>query len=171
MSVKTINSIPLSLQRLWMARSPQERKLIIAIAAVVLSGLYAWLLYSAGQTGSALRANLPGLRMQAHSIELQATEIESLRTLPMPVASDSALLPLVQTSAANAGLTEMLTSIEARGVEQVFVEFGAIPFSTWLDWVSALSQQNIRVESVRMEALTARGLVSVSVVLNRAVFT
>lgn len=168
--MKTSNTMPSSLQRLWLARSPQERKLIIAVTAVLLSGLYAWLLYAGSQTSSALRASLPGVRMQSHTIELQAAEIESLRTLPMPIASDSALLPLVQTSAANAGLTEMLTSIEARGVEQVVVEFGAIPFSTWLDWVSALGQQNIRVESVRIEALTAPGLVSVSVVLKRADF-
>jgi len=168
--VKTINSMPLSLQRRWLARAPQERKLIIAVAAVLLAGLYLWLLYAGSQTSSAMRASLPGLRMQAHTLELQAAEIESLRLLPMPTGSDSALLPWVQTSAANAGLTEMLTSIEARGVDQVAIEFGAIPFSVWLDWISTLGQQNIQVESVHIESLTAPGLVSVSLLLNRAVF-
>ena len=46
--------------------------------------------------------------------------------------------------------------------------FGAVSFADWLGWVAALQAQQLRLESARVEALSAPGMVSVTATLGRA---
>ncbi|MDO9318575.1 MAG: type II secretion system protein GspM [Gammaproteobacteria bacterium] len=159
-----------SLRRLWLARAPQERRLLVVAAGVVLVGLLAWLLAVGSQASTALRDSLPALRMQAITFEQQAAELEILRSVPAPTIPDASLLPLIQETIASAAMSGMLSTIEPLGPEQVVVVFGAIEFSVWLAWIAVLEQQNVRVEQVRVEALATSpvpGLVSVAATLGR----
>lgn len=158
------------LRRLWLARAPQERRLLVVAAGVVLVILLAWLLAVGSQASTALRGSLPALRMQAITFEQQAAELEILRGVPAPTIPDAPLLPLIQETIASAAMSGMLSTIEPLGPEQVVVVFGAIEFSVWLAWIAVLEQQNVRVEQVRVEALATSpvpGLVSVAATLGR----
>ncbi|MDO8271882.1 MAG: type II secretion system protein GspM [Gammaproteobacteria bacterium] len=158
------------LRRLWLARTPQERRLLVIAASVVLVILLAWLLVVGSQASTALRGSLPALRMQAITFEQQAAELEILRSVPAPTIPDAPLLPLIQETIASAAMSGMLSTIEPLGPEQVVVVFGAIEFSVWLAWIAVLEQQNVRVEQVRVETLATSpvpGLVSVAATLGR----
>jgi len=50
----------------------------------------------------------------------------------------------------------------------VRVTLGAVSFAHWLDWIAALQSQNVRLESARVEALSAPGMVSATATLTRA---
>ena len=167
---RNIDTLTAPVRRLWLARAPQERRLLAVATGVVVVGLVVWLLAVGSQASTALRGSLPALRMQAVTFEQQAAELEILRSVPAPTRPDAPLLPLIQETIASAALSGMLSTIEPLGPEQVVVVFGAIEFSTWLAWIAVLEQQNVRVEQVRVETLATSavpGLVSVAATLGR----
>lgn len=152
---------------LWLSRSPRERRLVTyATVILVLSG-YIWMLAAGTQAGATLRSNLPGLRMQAITLEQHATEITQLRALPGQASSNSSLLTLVQSMADVAGLSDSLSTLEALDINRVAIEVSTIAFPLWIDWINTLEQQGIRVERIRMETLLTPGLVSASATLLR----
>jgi general secretion pathway protein M len=155
------------LPNLWQQRSPQERKSLALVATVFLLGLYAWLVWSFTQSGNVLRNSVPVLRMQAQVFELQAAELEHLRTLPVLASTNSDLLLQVEQTVLQAGLSGLLPRLEAQGRDHVLVGSDAIPTSTLLDWISVLQQQGILVDKVLIESLSTPGLVSVTLVLTR----
>ncbi len=167
---RNINALTAPLRRLWLARAPQERRLLVVASGALVLGLVVWLLTIGSQSSAALRASLPALRMQAATFEQQAAELEILRSVPAPPTPDAPLLPLIQETIGSAALSGMLSTIEPLGPEQVVVVFGAIEFSTWLAWIAVLEQQDVRVEQVRVETLATSavpGLVSVAATLGR----
>lgn len=167
---RSINTVTAPLRRLWLARAPQERRLLAVASGVMVVGFVVWLLAIGNQASTALRGSLPALRMQAITFEQQAAELEVLRSVPAPTLADAPLLPLIQETIASAAMSGMLSTIEPLGPEQVVVVFGAIEFSTWLAWISVLEQQDVRVEQVRVETLATiavPGLVSVAATLGR----
>jgi type II secretory pathway component PulM len=155
------------LRRLWLARTPQERKALAFGTLVLFVLLYMWLLQAGRAARSSLEDSVLTLRTQAATLEQQAGELEQFRTMPPVPAADVALLPLVQTAAANAGLTDLLLHSQALDADQVTLSFGAIPFATWLQWIDTLQVQHIRVASTRIETLSTPGLVSVTATLMR----
>ncbi|MDO9475759.1 MAG: type II secretion system protein GspM [Pseudohongiella sp.] len=152
----------------WQARSPRERQLLAITTTVMVVSLTLWLLISGHGAVTALHSTLPALRMQAETVERQASELERLRLLPAPAASAASLLPMVQEMAIIAGLTDTLSSLDALDSDRVVVAFGTIPFPMWIDWLHTLSLQGIRVESITMETLLTPGLVSTRATLLRA---
>ncbi len=157
----------LPLHNLWLARTPQERKALCVGSVLLFFLLYIWLLQAGSAARSTLRDSVLILRTEAAALEQQAAEFEQLRSLPPVPASELMLLTLLQTAAANAGLTDLLLHSEALDNDQVLLTFGAIPFSTWLRWIDELQAQNVRVASARIEALSTPGLVSVTATLAR----
>jgi general secretion pathway protein M len=155
------------LRKLWLRRAPQERRLLVYGALLLCVLLYIWLMQAAGTARGTLQQRVAGLRNAAVLMEQQATELEQLRMASPPAVSDAALLPLLQESAAQAGLAELLLQGEALGADEAALTFGAIPFATWLRWIDALRMQNIHVVSARIETLSTPGLVSVSATLAR----
>ncbi|MDP3516456.1 MAG: type II secretion system protein M [Pseudohongiella sp.] len=151
----------------WLSRSPRERRLLTyASATLTLSG-YIWMLVAGTQAGATLRSNLPGLRMQAITLDQHANEIAQLRPLPSQASSNTSLLILVQSMAEIAGLSDSLSTLEALDINRVAIEVGTISFPLWIDWINTLEQQGIRVERIRMETLLTPGFVSASVTLLR----
>ena len=156
------------LRKAWESRSPLERAIIAALAVLLGVALYVWLVQSAVQARSQLRASVTTLRAQAAHLEQQALEVVRLRAAPAATASPTDLRTLVQAQAGAAGLSRALVRIDAPDANQVKVDFGALPFADWLAWVASLQAQQVRLDTCRIEALSTPGLVSVTASLARA---
>ena len=156
------------LRQLWQSREPRERVILGILGLVIVVALYAALLVSASRARPQLRSNVLSLRADAARLEQQAGEVERLRVARPPTASQTDLRTLVQAQAGAAGLASALVRIDAPEANRVQVVFGAVPFSDWLGWVVALSSQNIRLETCRVEALAKPGLVSLTATFVRA---
>jgi general secretion pathway protein M len=157
-----------AVNRFWNARTATERSMVMAGLAIVAIAIYALLVHSAGQARARLMSSITTLETQAAQLERQAAEYERLRTLPAAPLSQTDARAIVEAQASSSGLSATLSRLQARDADHVQVTFGAVAFSDWLNWVSALQAQKIRVESCRIEALSTPGLVSVTAVLARA---
>jgi type II secretory pathway component PulM len=156
------------LRKAWTSRSPVERTLIVVSTVILCALLYAALLWSAEHARARLGSAVRELQTQALVLEQHATEIERIRALPRPIVSATDLRSLVQAQAGAAGLTRALTRIDPGGdPNSVRVAFGAAPFPEWLNWVSGLQAQQVRLEACRLEALATPGLTSVAATLVR----
>jgi general secretion pathway protein M len=156
------------LLKIWESRSPRDRMLIAILAAVVAAVLYLWLAQSAQRARAQLGASLTVLRAQASRLDLDATEVERVRALPVPPAAQTDLRTLIQTRAEAAGLARALIRIDAPDANQVQVVFGAVAFAEWLAWVASLQAERIRLDTGRIEALSTPGLVGVTATFTRA---
>jgi type II secretory pathway component PulM len=78
------------------------------------------------------------------------------------------LRALVQTQADRAGLARALVRLDVLDGNQVKAVFGAVPFADWLNWVTGLQSQQVRLDACRIEALSAPGMVSVTATFIRA---
>lgn len=156
------------LRRIWESRAPRERKVIAIMAAVLAAALYVWLVQAGGQAHTQLRASVASLRVQAARLELQATELEQLRVTPALPVSQANLLALVQAQTSASGLSHALVKIDAPDADQVVVVFDAVAFEDWLNWVAALQSRQASLDTCRVQALPAPGMVSVTATLLRA---
>jgi general secretion pathway protein M len=156
-----------TLRRLWQSRAPRERVVIAALVVLAGAASYMWLVQAANQAHTRLRASVPALRAQAARLELQAVEVEHLRSTPPASVSQTDLRTLVQAQAGAAGLSRGLVRIDAPDANQVVVVFGTVAFADWLNWVAGLTSQQVRLDACRIEALSSPGLVSVTATLVR----
>jgi len=155
------------LRALWQSRAPRERVVIAVLAVVACVASYVWLVQSADQAHTRLRASVPALRAQAARLEQQAAELGHLRAAPAASVSNTDLRALVQAQAGAAGLSRALVRIDAPDADQVVVVFGAVAFADWLNWIAGLKSQQVRLDACRVEALSTPGLVSVTATLVR----
>jgi type II secretory pathway component PulM len=139
---------------------------IAALAAIVGVTLYLWLLHSADRARTQLQSSVAKMRTTVALFEQHAAEHERLRTAPTPAASGADLRTVIQTRADAARLP--LTRIDARDPDQVQVTLGAVAFADWLALTALLQAQQVRLETARIEALAAPGLVSVSATFARS---
>lgn len=156
------------LLKIWESRSPRDRVVIAILAAVIGAALYFWLAQSAYRARTQLGASLTVLRAQATRLNLDVTELERVRAIPAPPASNTDLRTLVQARAEAAGLARALVRIDAPDPNQVQVVFGAVGFQEWLLWVASLQAERIRLDTSRIEALSTPGMVSVTATFARA---
>lgn len=156
------------LLKIWESRSPRERVVIAVLAAVAGALLYLWLAQSAYRARTQLGTSLTALRAQAARLEQDATELARVRALPVPPAAQTDLRTLVQARAETAGLARALVRIDAPDANQVQVVFGSVAFAEWLAWVAGLQGEHIRLDTGRIEALSAPGMVGVTATLTRA---
>jgi general secretion pathway protein M len=152
---------------LWESRSPLERSLLAALGGVIIIALYAAFVFSAERTRKQLGTSVATLRTQAAGVDAQAAELGRLRTAPAVSTSRTDLRTLVQTQADGAGLARALTRLDAVDTDQVVVVFGNVDFGDWLEWIGALSEQQVRVDTCRIEALSNPGVVSITATLMR----
>jgi general secretion pathway protein M len=152
----------------WQARAPRERVALWVAAALLGAALYLWLVVSADRARTQLRPRVTALRAQAAGLDRDALEIERLRASPKPAASRSDLRALLQEQANAAGLGSALTQVDVQDADHAQAAFGAVPFASWLAWVRALQAQHVRLDTVRIEALSRPGLVSASATFARA---
>jgi len=156
------------LRKAWESREPRERAIIAVLGLVLGAALYVWLVQSAGRARAQLQTSVTALRAQAARLEQQAAEFERLRTAPAATVSPTDLRALVEARAGAAGLSRALVRIDAPDADQVVVVFGAMAFADWLNWIAGLKSQHVRLDTCRIEALSAPGLVSVTATLVRA---
>jgi general secretion pathway protein M len=157
-----------ALRRLWESRAPRERKVIAVLAALLGAAAYVFLVHSTDRGREQLRASVAMLRTQAALLDQQAAEHQRLRAAPAAPASSTDLRTLVQARTDAARLSGAMTRIDAPDVDHVNIAFGALAFADWLAWTAALEAQQVRVESARVEALAAAGMVSATATLTRA---
>jgi general secretion pathway protein M len=156
-----------ALRRAWESRSPRERVIIATLAVLLGLALYAWLMQAAGRARAQLHMNVTALRTQAARLDQQALEHARLRAAPAATASSTDLRKLVQSRIDAAGLSRALVRMDAPDADQVVVVFGAVAFADWLDWIAGLQLQQVRLDTCRIEALAAPGMVSVTATLAR----
>jgi general secretion pathway protein M len=140
-----------ALRRAWESRAPRERMVIAALAAVLGVASYVLVVHSAERGRRQLSAS-----------------VDTLRATPAPAVSPTDLRALVQARVDAAGLSRALTRLDAPDADHVRVTLGAVSFAHWLDWIAALQSQNVLLESARVEALSAPGMVSATATLTRA---
>ena len=156
------------LRKLWESRSPRDRVIITALAALVGMALYLSLVQSAYRGRAQLGSSVSALRAQALRLDADANELAHARAAPAAPAPQTDLRAQVQAQAGAAGLASALLRIDARDADQVQVVFGSVAFADWLAWVATLQAQRIRLDTGRIEALTTPGLVSVTATFTRA---
>ena len=156
------------LRKLWESRSPRDRVLIAALAAIVAVVLYLSLVQSAYRARTQLGSSVSVLRAQALRLDSDANELARARAAPAAPAAQADLRTQVQAQAGAAGLARALLRIDARDADQVQVVFGSVAFADWLAWVATLQAQHIRLDTGRIEALSTPGLVSVTATFTRA---
>lgn len=156
------------LRKLWQSRSPRDRVVIVLLAVVVAAVLYVWLIQSASRARVNLGASVSALRAQALAFDRDATELARVRAVRVPPPPQGDLRTQVQSQLAGAGLAGGLLRIDATDANHVQVVFGSVAFADWLAWVTALQAQYIRLETVRVEALTTPGLVGITATFARA---
>jgi general secretion pathway protein M len=156
------------LREIWESRSPRDRVLIAILAAVVAAVLYLWLMQSAQRARTQLGASLSVLRAQTIRLDQDATEVERVRTMPVPPAAQTGLRTLIQARAESAGLARALVRIDAPDANQVQTVLGAVAFAEWLPWVASLQAERIRLDTARIEALSTPGMVGVTATFTRA---
>ncbi len=156
------------LRKAWESRSPRDRLLIAILAAVIAAVLYLWLIQSAQRARTQLNGSLSVLRAQAIRLDLNATELERVRAMPVPPTAQTDLRTLIQARADAAGLARALVRIDAPEANQVQVVFGAVAFAEWLAWVASLQAERVRLDTSRIEALSTPGLVGVTATFTRA---
>ena len=152
---------------LWESRSPRERRLLAIAAAVTLAALYAVFVVSAERARGPLRTEVESLRQQSLQLDAQALDYEALRRAPAAAVSATPLRTVVQDSLDANGLARGVARLDAPDAEHVVVVFGAVGFADWLRWIVALREQQVRLESCRVEALAAPGMVGVTATLAR----
>ncbi len=157
-----------ALRKAWESRSPRERSVLAVLAAFVVVLAYGLLVYAAERDRTALRARVASLRTQAVLLDQQAAEYGRLSASVPPTASPGELRALVQARTDASRMAGALTRLDAVAAGQVQATFGAVAFADWLAWAAALDAQQVRVESARIEALAAPGMVSVTATLTRA---
>lgn len=155
------------LRKLWESRAPRERTTIMVMTAVLAVALYGWLIQSGGRNHTRLRESVATLRLQANQLEQQAAELKRLRATPVKTVSQTDLRTLVQAQADSAGLTSALVKIDTPDANQVVVVFSAVAFADWLNWVTSLKSQQIRVDTCQIEAQPKPGIVNVTATLLR----
>ncbi len=154
-------------RRLLSGRGARERVVLALLVCVAVAACYAWFIDTAQRARARLEAGAATLRTQVRVLESQAAEAERLRALAPVRASRTELRALVQAQAESAGLARALVRVDVLDAGRVQVVFGAVRFSDWLAWVAAMQAQQARVESTRVEAMSAPGLVSVTTTLVR----
>jgi len=156
------------LNKAWRSRAPAERMILGALAAVLATALYLWLVQSAWQARGRIHASVMTLRTQSARIEQQALEVGRLRAAPAATVSATDLRALVQASIGAAGLSQALVRIDAPDADHVTVVFGALQFADWQAWVASLQAQRVRLETCRIQALSTPGMVSVTATFTAA---
>jgi general secretion pathway protein M len=151
-----------ALRRAWSSRAPRERTVIAVLAAILAAGSYLFVVDAAHRGRTQLQTSIAALRTQAALLDQQAAEHQRLRAVPPPAASAADLRTLIQAARLP------ITRIDAPDADHVQVTLGAVAFADWLGWIAALEAQHVRLETARIEALAAPGLVSVAATFARS---
>jgi type II secretory pathway component PulM len=152
----------------WAARSNGARTLATAAAALLAIAGYIAFVYAIDASRTRMRSSVAALRADAVKLERNAAELERLRGQGMPQTQQGDLRALIEASARSAGFSQAQMRIDAKAAQEVAVVLGSVSFGAWLAWVADLEKQQVRLETCRIEPMSAAGLVSVTVTFVRS---
>ncbi len=156
-----------SLVQFWRSRAPRERLILAggsALLALALLYAYAWLPIQ--RELAQLRQALPQLRLQARQLAQDANEAARLQQQPAPSQAGAPLADIVAQTALASGLRERIESITPQGAGQVRVILPQVAFDDWITLLGGLqTSHGVRLDSTRIQASDAAGMVSVEAVL------
>ncbi len=144
----------------WQQRTPRERAILFAGAAVLGVGfVYAYLWLPLERDHARLSADVPRLRNEAQQMRDDAREIESMRARAKAPPADLKAA-LSAAAAGQKGVAPPQISAEADGGLRVV--FPSVRFDDWVSWLAATSAYGVRLATVRVEPLDTPGLVKAS---------
>jgi general secretion pathway protein M len=155
-------------KRNWDERAFAERRAIALAALVILPLIFYYLIWQPAHHAVArLSASVPVLRAQAALLHDQAAEVATLEHSPHPaVLAVAALKSVVETSAEQHQIRGAITTLDAQGSNSVRMTLDSVSFDRWLRWMRDLQQeQNVRVDSAGVAALSQPGMVKINSVL------
>jgi general secretion pathway protein M len=151
----------------WRSRAPRERLVLAGGAALLVLALgfaYGWLPMQ--REAAQLRQTLPQLRVQARQLQQDAQEVGRLKARPAMAQEGRSLASVIEQRATAAGLRERIEAITPQDAGRVRVVLPVVAFDEWIGWLGELqASHGVRVESARIEATGAAGMVKVEAVL------
>lgn len=148
------------LEQAWRERTPRERRIIAAGAALLAAAFaYGWLWLPVARERDRLAAEVPQMRSQLQQLRSDAAEIERLRA-----GLKSAPADLKAVLEARPG--PKASALAAEGGGRVRATFAKVRADDWLAWIGALqTEHGIRIETARVEPLDEPNMVKVTAVL------
>jgi general secretion pathway protein M len=145
------------MNRHWQARTPRERRILVA-GAIVLAGILAWV--GAWEPLDRKRA---ALRQQVSD---NAAALAWLRPAAANAAATgirdedgASLLARVDTTARTHGVQAQLSSIEPEGTQRIRLQFADVPFDALARWLEALAAQGVSVDELSIQRSPGAGRV------------
>lgn len=164
-AVNSVSRIKSQLVLGWIARSTQERKLLVIGAGVVLGTLVYLLLINPAVTGRAqLQKALPQLRQDAAQLRGMALEASELSRLPPAQGT-----PMSREALA-ASLTQMGLTPQALTMTGEFAKLTltAVPFASLVGWLDAQRRDGrITVQDASISAAGEGGKVDAMLTLRQ----
>ena len=152
----------------WRDRSPRERAILgaaAAIAALALVAAFVWLPLE--RERARLHKEVPALRASVGALERQADEVRRLRAIP--AAAPAKGEPLVSVLTAGGGRPPLPgAQVTVPDGKTLVVQATDVAFGGLLEWLATMqATQGLRVSAARLEALPAAGRVRGELTLSR----
>lgn len=157
------------LLQLWAERSPREKSILLAGAAVIVAALLYWLAIEPAFMGiNRLERGLPQARAQAAKLDALLAEVKNLRSrAQVATLSPQESRTAVEKSLAGAGLKASRVVPLSDGDLQL--TFANVPYAAWSVWLTAVERElGGRATNVTATATGTPGNVDVELALRLA---
>lgn len=153
------------IQQRWQAMPERDRRVYCLLAIfLVLILLYAFVWQPSVQARAKLRHELLEKKSQLAQMQVQAKQIQTLKSaIRLSQSSPSGLKTAVETSAKLHHIETQISKIDTLTDGALNLTLPNISFDTWVAWAYALqTEHQIRIASAHIKALPA-GMVHVEV--------
>lgn len=147
----------------WQSMPARDRHILIVIAiAVMILVVYAYIWLPSVQARATLSQEVLEKKSQLAQMQLQAGQIQTLKTaINMSHSGANGLQSAVDASAELHQVAQFISSKEALEQGGIHISMPSISFDAWAKWAFALqTEHQIRIASAHIQALPA-GLVHV----------
>jgi len=152
-------------QQWFRALSEREQRIVLIGAAATLCLLLLALLLPLERRTSSAQARVATKSADLAWMRSMAPQLATLRT-QAPRGTGESLVVLADRAARSAGIARSLSGSQPAGDGTLSVRFDAVGFDGLAGWAGALTQQyGVRVVSANVDAASAAGMVSATIVL------
>lgn len=153
----------------WAERQPRERRFLLVLVAFVAFALLVQGLWSAASERARLHKKIPQLRLQAETMQRQASEIRQLQAQATAIGAaameGASLLAAASTAAKTGGLGLAAAQLQLEGSRQVRLR-ATLPFDRWLDWIATVQRESrLRLIRCQIESTDGAGVVKIDALL------